>query len=109
MSPDAPWKAFERWVARVTGGRRTGNVGLDVADVQHPWLAPEVKYRAKLPAWLTDAMEQAERNARGEKLPCVWLKGKGWRNWDSLVIMRASEFVSRFVGTEKQEGGDDDV
>lgn len=104
--PDAAWKAFERWVARVTGGRRTGNVGLDTADVQHDWLAPECKYRAKLPQWLTDAMAQAERNARGEKLPCVWLKAKGDRNWDSLVVMRASEFVQWFVGDEGGNGDD---
>ena len=109
MSPDAPWKAWERAVAKMIGGRRTGNVGLDTADVQHEFLAPECKYRASLPAWLTGAMEQAERNARGERLPCVWLKAKGDRNWDALVVMRASDFVEWFVGTEKQEGGDDDV
>lgn len=102
--PNAVWKDFERWCAKVTGGRRTGNVGLDTADVQHDWMAPECKYRAKLPQWLTDAMLQAERNARDGRLPCVWLKQKGDRNWDSLVVMRASAFVEWFVG----EGGDDE-
>jgi alpha-beta hydrolase superfamily lysophospholipase len=102
---NASWKAFERWVAKVTGGKRTGNSGRDTADVQHEWLAPECKYRAKLPRWLTDAMEQAERNARNDKMPCVWLKAKGDRYRDSLVVMRASEFVDRYIGTE---GGEDE-
>jgi len=101
--PDAPWKRFERWVAKVTQGRRTGNVGLDTADVQHEWLAPECKYRGKLPKWLKEAMDQAERNARGERLPCVWLTEKHARYWNSLVIMRAHEFVGRFV--EDNDGG----
>jgi hypothetical protein len=102
--PDAAWKAFERWIAKVIDGKRTGNVGLDTADVQHPFLAPEAKYRAKLPVWLTDAMAQAERNARAGRLPCVWLKAAGDRNWDSLVVIRASEFVSWFVGDEGSNG-----
>ena len=63
---DKRWKATERRIAALLGGRRvpvSGRGRGDAPDIAHPWLALEVKDRATLPAWLLDALDQAERSA----------------------------------------------
>ena len=78
---DKAWKACERRVAKYIGGERvpvTGRQRGDAPDIQHNWLVPEVKYRARLPCWLHDAMNQAKAaQVRPGQLPCVILCEKG--------------------------------
>jgi hypothetical protein len=53
------WKACERRVAALLGGRRvlvSGRTRGDRPDVEHPTLSIECKSRKKLPAWMEDAM-----------------------------------------------------
>ena len=53
--PDRRWKQTERKVAALLGGQRvpvSGRGRGDAPDIDHTWLAVEVKDRASLPAWL---------------------------------------------------------
>ena len=61
------WKACERRVAELLGGRRvpvSGRQRGDTPDVLHEWLSIEVKFRRRLPAWIEVAMKQAEASAK---------------------------------------------
>lgn len=60
------WKTCERRIAAELGGSRipvSGRDRGDAPDVDHPSLSIEVKSRKKLPAWLLDAIAQAEAAA----------------------------------------------
>jgi hypothetical protein len=93
-------------VAARLGGRRvpvSGRTRGDVPDIEHPWLAIEVKARAVLPQWLQVAMEQAELSAavahqRGarQKLPIVVIHRHGQRNDDNFIVMRQRSFEEWF-------------
>jgi|GEM_PF-1540910 len=74
---DRSWKALERKVARLLGGRRAGNTGMPSPDVLHPLFSVEVKYRQRLPSLLSAGMAQAKR-AEG-KIPLLILKQRGQR------------------------------
>lgn len=99
-------KADERAVAEYLGGERVPTPGRTrgwAPDVEHPWLAIEVKSRARLPVLLVDAMDQAEKSAewskrrgKGGKLPIVVIHQKGQHFRKALVVMRLGEFVDRF-------------
>ena len=82
------WKDVELRIAKLLEGQRAGAVGKEGPDVLHPILAPEIKTREKLPAWLTGAMQQAEDNAPEGKLPFIVLHEKGWNMEKSIVGMR---------------------
>jgi hypothetical protein len=93
------WKATERKIAAVLGGRRipvTGRARGDTPDVAHPWLAVEVKHWAQLPARVTAAMRQAEAAAHPGQLPIAVIHGAGERIQRALVVMRLGEFVEWF-------------
>lgn len=94
------WKEAERRVARKLGGVRTGNRGIASADVTSEWLSIEVKYRAKLPAWLERAMAQAENAASEGQLPLVVLHRKGQRSDNDLVVLRLGDFTEWFGEAE---------
>ncbi len=60
------WKQAERRIAAMLGGERVPVSGRGrgfAPDIEHPALAVEVKTRASLPAWIEDAMRQAEAAA----------------------------------------------
>jgi hypothetical protein len=65
----------------------------DSPDIEHPSLSVEVKARASFPAWLEDALRQAECSARNGKTPAVVLHPDRRRYGDALVILRLSEFA----------------
>ncbi|GIV61536.1 MAG: hypothetical protein KatS3mg044_0402 [Rhodothermaceae bacterium] len=65
--PEKTWKAVERKVAERLGGRRvpvTGRSRGDAPDVAHAWLSIEIKHRARLPAWIEDAMRCGDAGNR---------------------------------------------
>jgi len=68
------WKRAEREIASALGGQRLPNTGRGNPDVltTDGRYAVQVKTRETLPAWLTDAVEQAKRDA-GDRLPMVVL------------------------------------
>ena len=84
------------------------------AHVRADWLTAEIKHRASLPRWLTDAIDQARRYSTDAQLPVAVLHAKGQRVEDSLVVMRLRDFVAWhgeipagwFSEHEVQETGD---
>ena len=96
------WKACERRVAELLGGKRvpvSGRTRGDCPDVEHPTLSIECKSRKKLPAWLEDAMKQAEACARDGQLPLIVLHQDGQRYQDALIVMRLKNLFTS--GEEK--------
>ena len=96
---DKAWKATERAVAAMIGGKRvpiTGRQRGDVPDIQHPWLSPEIKHRQTLPAWIHDAISQAIAAAKSDQLPIVVLHEKGKRHTSDLVVMQLGDFQDWF-------------
>lgn len=93
---DKPWKRAERRVAQLLGGRRNpvGNEGKP--DVESQWLSVEVKYRARLPQWWTDALTLARRRAKTSQLGILVLRERGKPG--GLVIMTLSDFKEWFNG-----------
>lgn len=72
--PERRWKATERRIAALLGGKRvpvSGRGRGDAPDVAHPWLSIEVQDRASLPAWLVKALAQAEAAATPDQLSAI--------------------------------------
>ena len=88
----------ERAVCNYLGIERIAGSGR--RDGDGDWFSAEVKERATIPAWLTGALEQAERLSRTEQLAVLVLHELGARHDDDLVVLRLSEFRDRFVGGE---------
>lgn len=92
---DKAWKACERRVAKYIGGERvpiTGRQRGDVPDIEHNFLVPEVKYKNKMPAWIYDALNQAEAaQRRTSQMPCVILVEKGQKIGDALIVFRLGD------------------
>jgi len=104
---DKRWKATERRVARILGGRRvpvSGRGRGDAPDIAHAWLSIEIKDRATLPAWLLDALDQAEASATAEQLPVAVLHRAGDRHDAALVVLRLRDFVAWFGDVGVQHG-----
>lgn len=102
---EATWKRTERAVAGRLGGRRVPVSGRGGGpDVEHSWLAIEVKSRRKLPQWLQKAMDQALAAARLSQLPVVVLHEHGQRHLNDLVLMRLHDFEAWFGGSLSDDG-----
>jgi Holliday junction resolvase len=90
------WKACERRVAELLGGKRvpvSGRTRGDCPDVEHPTLSIECKSRKKLPAWIEDAMKQAEASAKDGRLPVVVLHQDRTPYVKSLALLRLENFA----------------
>jgi hypothetical protein len=106
------WKRDESEIARLLGGERVPVTGRQRGyrpDIEHPWLALEVKSWAALPQRVVDALDQAEKAAAYakrreavEKLPVAVIHGKASHRGNSLVVMRLDDFLEWFGG---QVGG----
>lgn len=95
------WKGVERAIAKIIGGERvpvTGRQRGSAPDIAHQWLSVEVKNRRKLPAWMHDAMAQAEASNRGDQLPIVFFHQNGMKYEDSFCLIRLKDFVDWFGG-----------
>lgn len=96
------WKHVERETAALLGGERvpvTGRARGSAPDVEHPWLAVEVKTTKRLPALIVKAMAQADASAEfcrrrtgKRKMPVVVIHQDrtpyGW----SVVSLRLQDF-----------------
>lgn len=88
----ARWKAIELEICRIFGGERSGPQGKHGPDCKGTGhYAVQVKHR-KVPQWLTDAVEQACKDARWQDLPLVALHPKGKSIDETLIIFRLSDF-----------------
>ena len=95
------WKACERRVAEILGGRRmpvTGRQRGDAPDIEHEALSIEVKSRKALPAWLLGALSQAQAASKDGKMPVVVLHQDRTPYTESLVLLRLSDFVDYLKG-----------
>jgi hypothetical protein len=95
------WKACERKVAALLGGRRipvSGRGRGDNPDIHHELFSIEVKSRKTIPAWLEDAMRQAEVSVKGKRLPVVVLHQDHRPYTESLVLLRLSDFADYLKG-----------
>jgi hypothetical protein len=106
---DRAWKAFERRVARLFGGRRRGPDTRDVdagkSDVCGvPGFAIECALGRKYTGYtaMLEKARQAERNARDHELPVAVLKAPRIADTDALVVMRLPTFLAWF-GPSAQE------
>lgn len=103
--PNKTWKAAERHIARRFGTQRSGPSGRNIPDVVTGALSIEVKTRRSLPAWLHDALAQAERNARPDTLAVVVLHQIGSRYDDDIVVMSMESFA-QLTMKEKLSGNE---
>ena len=95
------WKACERRVAELLGGKRvpvSGRTRGDCPDIEHPTLSIECKSRKRLPAWIEDAMKQAEASAKDGRLPVAVLHQDHAPYTESLVLVRLEDFASYLKG-----------
>jgi hypothetical protein len=95
------WKACERKVAALLGGKRvpvSGRTRGDSPDVRHEHLSIEVKSRRRLPAWIEDAMKQAEACAKEGQLPIAVFHQDGKKYREALVVVRLSELANLVKG-----------
>ena len=98
------WKACERRVAELLGGKRipvSGRTRGDCPDIEHPTLSIECKSRKKLPAGIEDAMKQAEASAKDGRVPVVVLHQDCARYSESLVVLRLEDFAVYLKGGGK--------
>jgi hypothetical protein len=90
------WKTCERKVAALLGGTRipvSGRGRGHSPDIHHERLSIEVKSRRKRPAWLEDAIEQAEACAQDGQLPLMVLHQDGQRYQNALIVTRLRYLV----------------
>ena len=95
------WKACERKVAALLGGTRvpvSGRGRGHSPDIHHGSFSIEVKSRKKFPAWLEDAMRQAEASARDGQLPVAVLHQDGCKYRDCFVVCRLGAFARYLKG-----------
>jgi hypothetical protein len=88
------WKRAERRIAELLGGRRipvSGRQRGTVPDIEHESLSIEVKTRKSIPAWIEDALEQAEASLRDAQVPVAVLHQCGQRYRDALLVMRLGD------------------
>ena len=78
-------------------------LGLQTPDVETTAYSVEVKSRKRLPAWLEDAVCQAEAHATPGKLAIVVLHQTGRRHDNDLVVVRLSGFVAWFGDVEADD------
>lgn len=93
---DKLWKAAERKIASLLGGKRvpvTGRQRGDAPDIAHPVFGIEVKNWKEFPAWLLDALNQAQQSSKEGQIPLVILHMKGTKYEDSLTIMALRDTI----------------
>ena len=95
------WKSCERKIAEILGGVRVPVSGRQrgaTPDVEHPELSIEVKSRKTLPAWLMDALEQAQAATEDGRLPVAVLHQDRKPYTDALVVVRLEDFANYLKG-----------
>ena len=112
---DKAWKAFERRVAEVFGGKRRGAYTGDGAHGKSDVIAPGWGIECKLytnPDYdtLLAAARQAERNRENEsEIPVGVIKRKGGKDSNALVVMRLEVFAEFFVNQQPRDEDKIDV
>ncbi len=90
------WKACEHRVAALLGGERVPVSRRERGhspDISHGCFSIEVKSRKRLPAWIEEALRQAEACAQDGRLPIAVLHQEGRPYADFLVVLRLKDFA----------------
>lgn len=101
--PPASWKAFERRIAKVFGGKRRGAYVSDGRKGKNDIIVNGWSIECKLlkrPTYqqMMNAILQAEAAAEAETdIPIAIVKKNGVRDKNSLVIMRLERFRDFFI------------
>lgn len=95
------WKPVERRLAEILGGDRvpvSGRTRGWAPDIEHPWLALEIKSRLRMPIFLANAMDQAVKSAQWakkrtgkDKMPMVVIHEDGTNYDNCLVVVRLKD------------------
>jgi hypothetical protein len=107
MPRTSTWKSTERNVAATLGGTRTPVTGRqrgDSADIDHPYLSIEVKHKGIVPDWIRDAIDQAVKSVRGEKLPIAVVHQARTSPNKDLVIMEMPVFLKFYEKYIEEKG-----
>lgn len=95
------WKRAERRIAGILGGERvpvSGRGRGDSPDVEHPVLSIEVKSRKSVPAWIRDALDQAEASSfTAGRIPVAVLHEQGKPYAEDLVVMNLGDLARLLV------------
>ena len=97
---DKAWKKNERMIANYIGGERvpiTGRQRGDAPDIKHNWLSVEVKLRQRIPAWIKNGIDQAEKSAIGHQMPVLIIREKFQKTDDAIICMTLKEFRDRYL------------
>lgn len=107
---DTAWKAWERRVATIFGGKRrgayTGSAAGGKSDIIKSGWSIECKLLSR-PGFadLLEAARQAETNADlPTDIPLAVIKRKGDFDTQALVIMRLETFKQFFINREVNDG-----
>ena len=95
-APRNAGKHAERRVARALGGKRLPSIGSHQSDVVNVWMGIEVKYRKKLPIWLTKAIQQTIASTNPNSLPAVVLLEKHQQVENGILLLRIKDFKQWF-------------
>lgn len=106
------WKAAERAIAARLGGERvpvTGRVRGWAPDVEHAWLAIEVKsWAAGMPRRVVAAMDQAikaaewaKRRGKGDRLPVAIIHQDRRDHGNDYIVLRLKDFQDWFGSTSR--------
>lgn len=99
------WKSVERALASRLGGVRnpiSGRQRGDKADIEHPTLSLEIKHRKKLPDWIWDALDQAEKSKKNGQTPVVILHENKKHHDNDVVVLKFSDFIL-FLGLNEDK------
>ena len=94
------WKDNERMIAKYIGGERvpvSGRARGDQPDIKHPWMSIEVKLRMRIPSWIKNGIDQAEKSKVGHQMPVLIIREKGQRVDDALICVRLKDFRDRYL------------
>ena len=91
---DKLWKATERQLAKILGGKRVpvhSTSGVK-CDISCPAWSVEVKERKRLPVLLKDTVAQARRNCEKGKLAIAVFHEKGKQHDTDIVCISLKDF-----------------
>ncbi len=105
------WKNQERQIAAALGGTRLPNNGFGQPDVRAGRYAIQVKSRQTLPTWLTEAVDQAQRDANAGEIPVLVLsqvsQGRRARRYVVMTFDVWRDLAGRTGGGGSPEGADE--
>ena len=90
------WKDLEKDTAKILKGKRNlrgADFSQSMADVEHPILSIECKYRKKISEFLKDGIRQAESYAP-DKIPVLILKERYQHG--AFIMLKLKDFEDLF-------------